>query len=80
MRTKLLRKLRKKFSKRYSISRYRECWGVWTPYTFDTPYIRQTLQEAKDYVVERIQDDIRDYIREQRKTKKRSHSFNYYPW
>lgn len=79
MKTKLLRKLRKEFSERYYISRYRAGWGVWTPWA-DIPYITSTLQEAKHKVMYYIHDDIGNYIRNKRRKKRGRHSFNYYPW
>lgn len=80
MKTKLLRKLRKKFYKRYCISRYKASWGVWGPWMDSKPYIIATLQEAKDKVMYYIHDDISNYIRNKRRKKRGRHSFNYYPW
>ena len=79
MRTKLLKKLRKKYSSKYYISRSYNAWKVYNKKT-DYYAERTTLEQAKKYVKLRASEDINNYIRERRIESGRSRIINYYPW
>lgn len=82
MKTKLLKKLRKKYSNRYTIARYSNGWAVYKKgYDSSEPYeTHRDLCGAKQSVEYYIRCDILKHIILKRKNGKRTHAFNHYPW
>lgn len=79
MKTKLLKKLRRKFSKKYSIRRHGTGWAVWYG-TFNTSYSKyNTLDQVKEYFIMKVRNDIYEWLYKQRE-KHIPHSIKYYPW
>lgn len=78
MKAKLLKKLRRKYAKKITISRIGKGWRVrWGNGRYNY-YDELTLSDAKDRVSKIVRSNIESYLDEH--IKERRHSFNYYPW
>ena len=80
MKAKLLKRLRKKFSKKYSIGRRSRGWVVWYGGGSNDYYgIYDELAYAQKRLTECVRMDIMDWLRGSR-MKGRTHVIKYYPW
>ena len=81
MKTKLLKKLRKRFCDKYYISRSTRGWALWQKDSVHFPkYESNDLNLVKDDLTKRVRQDIWDYIIIQRIDKMKRRAITYYPW
>lgn len=78
MKAKLLKKLRRKYAKKYAITR---CLGGWKLCTSrNNEYVYKSLDEAKKGFIGFVHIDLRDKVRELRDNVGISGDIKYYPW
>lgn len=82
MKTRLLKKLRKKYYKRFNI--LKGSYNKWVVRADLRYFIREerfnSIKEAKDYCLKEIRRFILEEISELREKHPYSRSINYYPW
>lgn len=82
MKTRLLKKLRKKYYKRFNI--LKGSYNKWIVRADARYFIQEekfnSIKEAKDYCLERIRKKILEEISKLREKHPYSRSVKYYPW
>lgn len=78
MKAKLLKKLRKKFSKNYEITRCGSLFVVRQKGNKFRTWTKCNIEDAKKCATEQIRKSIESYIDDYHKKHKRT--FTYYPW
>jgi hypothetical protein len=80
MKTRLLRKLRKKCCKKYCITKNGGTFKVWFGREDTEYYLENSLVDAKECMKKLVCKDIKDELFKIRYKRRRSHCIKYYPW
>lgn len=81
MKTRLLRKLRKRFARKYTIRRCVGGWGLYYGYRSYDFWRCSDLETAKACFLDVVRRDILDYVSSFRKKfRYLNRSITYYPW
>ena len=77
MKAKLLKKLRHKYARKYTICRCADGWSVYYGHGFFDRWKYKSIELAKERFIISVRSDILDYVSKHRRLK---HSISYYPW
>lgn len=81
MKAKLLRKLRRKYAKKYCITKAEnDNWKVWFGYNSHSYWLVSSIERAQEKVKNEIWKDISEELITLRKKKGRKRCIRYYPW
>lgn len=81
MKVRLLKRLRKKYAKKYCIAKASGgCWKLWYGNHEYDYYLFSSIENAKEAFISHVRNDILYYLMMYRDERGRRHGIKYYPW